>query len=780
MTRRIRSSRSQPLDAVEDGALPDSLLDRVVGGRGRDQRQEMTSEAAAALTAAEPAGHPQQDTAKPVEKAEKPFKTETTKPLGPLELTKTTKDGWDEKKGAWVKGKEFEIAPKKDEGGKSDKKDSELGKAVKDGVKDAVSEIPGKIRDGYQSLAQANALKSGESERNEAIDKIRAKAGAEAKEDGKVSVKVTEKDGATSEKTIDPKGKPIDASQAVGNWDPLKAGSKGLHDGVSREANASYKVDKAENLSNEAGSLKSSEKVTGEVRDARVGTGSETTVGGVKLAQTYQAGASTLTETSSKSTEVKSGETSSRETEHGTRAGAKAEVIATSKIGELESSSKIAAGVEAGTGAAGKTQSGAFGGLATGSAQANAEAKAGFDAKTKIGEHVETRTSAETAVKAQVKAEGTAFADKQMLAAGASGAVNGSVQVKAGLQNSATIAGAVDVSQKMQATAKAEAGVEGSAQASLMGVKAEGAAKVAVQAEAKVEQRVGIKELGDAGLYQGGAAKAQAEAGAKAGARLGLLEGAGGSAKAEASARAEAGGHQGVDYGVGSATMTGKVFAQAKAEAKAEAEIAWNPADKIGAKVGVGAIASAGVGVSVEKKIADKGGHSAAATATIMSPGAIGGKVSLDCSLKDGELKFKIGGALGLAAFGIKIDAEVNLNLKPQKQALDAAIKELKAVTPESILKNPDSLAPAVTKAAGNAADTLIKEGKAQGGLGGKITEMSGHVLKAVNDNITKPLIKPLIELAKPLIKVVEKVVPKPIVQAATTVWNWFTGLFRR
>jgi len=768
--------RGSRLDRIQDGAVPEALLDRIVGGRGTETRREITADTAAALTAVDPIKDVEKEPGQ--EQAQKPFKTESSKTVGPLEVTKTTKDGWDEKKSAWVKSKEIDVSFKKDDESKKD--ESQWKKAFKDGAKDAVSELPEKIREGYDSLAQSNALKSGDTARDEAIDKVHAKAGVETPEAGKITVKVTEKDGTTSEASIKAGVKPAQPGDVVGAWDPIKAGSKGPGDAVTREANATYKADRSENLSNEAGTLKITETVKGTVQDVRVGSGGEAVVGGIKISQSHQAGASTLVETASKSTEVKTGDTTSRETEAGARVAAQAELLSTSKAGAIETSSKLSAGAEAGASAAGKVQSGTFGAVATGEAQASAEAKAGFSQTTKLGSQIELRNAVEASAKAQASAEGTAYADKQMLAAGASGSAEGSVQVKATSQQTATVGGAVDLSQKGSVEAKARVAAEGSAQASILGAKAEGSVKAGAQAEAKAEQRIGIKELGDAGLYGGGAAKAQADAGAKAGARLGLLEGIGGSAKAEATARAEAGAYHGLDYGVGSATSTAKVFAQAKAEAKASAEIAWNPADKIGAKVGVGAMASAGVGVSMEHKLADKGGHNAAATATIMSPGAAGAKVDLDCSLKDGELKFKIGGALGVGICGVKLEGEINLNLKPQKQAIENAIQELKTITPESILKSPDTLAPAVTKSADKAAETLIKAGQTQGGLAGKVTELSGHVVKAVNDNITKPLIKPLVEAAKPVVKVVEAVMPKPIVQAATTAWNWFTGLFRR
>ncbi|MGO4572618.1 hypothetical protein [Microvirga sp. 2TAF3] len=770
--------RNSRLDGIEDGAVPEVILDRIVGGRGTDTRREITAETAAALTAAEPVKDAQKDAVQEPGKVEKPFKSESSKTVGPLDITKTTKDGWDEKKAAWVKSKDTEISFKTNDESKKD--DSQWKKAFKDGAKDAASKLPEKLRDGYHSLAQSNAEKSGNSAREEAIDKVRGKAGVEAPEAGKIIVKVTEKDGSSSEKSITTGGKPVQPGDIVGAWDPLKAGSKGPADSVTREAHATYKVDNSESLSNETGSLKVTEKIKGDVKDIRIGGGAEGIVGGIKVSQSHQAGASTLTETTSKSIEAKTSDTTARETEAGARAAAQAELGSTSKIGAIETNSKLSAGAEAGASTASKVQSSAFGAIASGEAQAGAEAKVGFKQTTKIGSQIEAHNTGELAAKAQAKAEGTAFADKHMLAAGASGSAEGSVQVKAEARQGVTLGGSIDVTQKGTADAKAQIKAEGSAQASLMGAKAEGSVKVGAQAEAKAENRVAIKELGGAGIYGGGAAKAQADAGAKAGARLGLLEGVGGSAKAEAAARAEAGAHQGLDYGVGSATAATKVFAQAKAEAKASAEISWNPADKVGAKFGVGAMASAGVGVSIEHKLADKGGHSAGATATLMSPGAAGAKIDLDCSLKDGELKFKIGGALGIGICGVKLDGEINLNLKPQKQAIENAIHELKAITPESALKNPDTLAPAVTKAADKAAEALIKSGQTQGGLAGKITEASGHVLKAVNDNITKPIIKPIIEAAKPVIKVVEAVVPKPIVKAATAAWNWFTGLFRR
>lgn len=286
-------------------------------------------------------------------------------------------------------------------------------------------------------------------------------------------------------------------------------------------------------------------------------------------------------------------------------------------------------------------------------------------AKTTDGDVTKERTTV-----AQVKTESGTTTYTNGVGRGASAHWN--IRAEAGIEDSKTTDHGNGVSTTVTNKAYAGASFENSAKAVVTAnsVSAEAATKVTAHAEASHSHTT---KFGDVEHKHTIAATAHAEANAKAGARLGFD---GLSLQAKASVEASVKANLTSETKVGDHTIRNdlEVYAKAKAEAKAEAEVTFNPFAKDGkikAKVGVGAEASAGVGVEGTTGFHGKnGGADIGAGAYI---GKIGAKMDGDFEIKDGKVaaSLNVGAALGV---GLQLNFKIESNVK---QAMQDAARDI-------------------------------------------------------------------------------------------------------
>lgn len=285
--------------------------------------------------------------------------------------------------------------------------------------------------------------------------------------------------------------------------------------------------------------------------------------------------------------------------------------------------------------------------------------------KTTDGDVSKERTTV-----AQVKTESGTTTYTNGVGRGASAYWN--IRAEAGIEDSKTTDHGNGVSTTVTNKAYAGASFENSAKAVVTAnsVSAEAATKVTAHAEASHSHTT---KFGDVEHKHTIAATAHAEANAKAGARLGFD---GLSLQAKASVEASVKANLTSETKVGDHTIRNdlEVYAKAKAEAKAEAEVTFNPFAKDGkvkAKIGVGAEASAGVGVEGTTGFHGKnGGADIGAGAYI---GKIGAKLDGDFEIKDGKVaaSLNVGAALGI---GLQLNFKIESNVK---QAMQDAARDI-------------------------------------------------------------------------------------------------------
>ncbi|MEN5084702.1 hypothetical protein ABE438_19635 [Bosea sp. TWI1241] len=290
----------------------------------------------------------------------------------------------------------------------------------------------------------------------------------------------------------------------------------------------------------------------------------------------------------------------------------------------------------------------------------------GIDKTTKV----EGNVAKERITVAQVKTEGSTETYTSGLARGA--AANWAVRAEAGIEDSKTVDHGNGVTTKVTDKAYASASFENKAKAVVTenSVSAEASTKVALHAEASHSTTTkigGIETKDTVGVA------AHAEANAKAGVRLGF-DGLSASAKASVEASIKANLTKETKVGDHTFKQELEVYAKAKAEAKAEAEVTFNPFAKDGkikAKLGVGAEASAGVGV--EGTTGFHGKNGGADVGGGLYAGKIGAKADGDFEIKDGKVSasLSVGAALGI---GITINIKIESNVK---QAMADAARDI-------------------------------------------------------------------------------------------------------
>lgn len=270
---------------------------------------------------------------------------------------------------------------------------------------------------------------------------------------------------------------------------------------------------------------------------------------------------------------------------------------------------------------------------------------------------VKGKTTTEVVKVAQVKTESETESYSSALGSGKS--ASKSIRAETGYENKVTHDLGNGRSQTV--TDKAYAGISGEAKAKYTitptSIDAEAAAKAVAHAELRHTEttKIGIVETTKTTYVEG-----HAEAGVKAGAHLGF-DGVKIGASASASASVSAG--TSGEVKIGDAVKAGgdvKVFAEAMAEAKANAEVTFDPLKGTAkAKVDVGAMASAGIGVEGKGGLFNAKTGSGVGVGGSYSVGAIGVKFKPDLDIKDGkmDLKVELGGALG-------VGGNVNLQIK--------------------------------------------------------------------------------------------------------------------
>jgi hypothetical protein len=238
-----------------------------------------------------------------------------------------------------------------------------------------------------------------------------------------------------------------------------------------------------------------------------------------------------------------------------------------------------------------------------------------------------------------------------------------SITAEAGITKTTSVTGSDGTTQTTtnHAYAAAEAEVQGKASWTHNQASAEGSVKLGVHAEVSHTESI---KVGKVEVKQTHSAQAAAETGAKAGASVGVD---GVSIKARIYAEAAVKANQITEVTVGNVAVKNdlEVFAVARAEAKAEAEVNFNPLakdGKVGAKAGIGAELTAGVGIQDTVGFKGKNGGGAEIGGGLYA-GKLGAKADVDVGYSNGKVgvKFNVGAALGV---GVSINVKVESNVK--------------------------------------------------------------------------------------------------------------------
>lgn len=273
---------------------------------------------------------------------------------------------------------------------------------------------------------------------------------------------------------------------------------------------------------------------------------------------------------------------------------------------------------------------------------------------------------------AQVKTDGST---KSFVADGVGAkSAEWAIRAEAGAQKTTVVVDAATGAIKTeQSKAYASAAFENRASVEVSDVKvaAEASSKVVGHAEVSISSST---KHGNVEVKDTLSASVHGEAGVRAGASLGF-DGIklGASASAEITAKADW--TKEVKVGDVSIKNELEVFATAKAEAKASAEVNFNPfsGEKVGAKVALGAEASAGVGIQDTISLGDK-----LAVGGGLYAGKVGVKADVDLGFKDGKLgvNLDVGASLGVG-YSVKIKAEADFAGTAKKAANDIKTGDL-------------------------------------------------------------------------------------------------------